>query len=199
MGPPLAWFGVIIAAVTATGVLLSRDWRWQLGLMALQYVGAAILAYVHWPLGMAAALLVTGWMSTAAIAMTYAGLPVPNEQEDPAWTEGSAFRLFMAGMVIVLAGGMASQATVSSGGADGPVLAGSILLAGIGALELGSSSQTARSVLGLLTVLSGFEVYYAAVEASILVAGLLSVVILGLGLVGAHLLSAGIETEEDEG
>ena len=64
-----------MAAVTATGVLLARDWRWQLGLMALQYVAAALLAYLHWPLGMAAALLVTGWMSIAAMAMTLTTLP----------------------------------------------------------------------------------------------------------------------------
>jgi hypothetical protein len=75
---------------------------------------------------------------------------------------------------------------------EAPVLLGAIVLAGIGALQLGSSSQTGRIILGLLMILSGFEVYYAAVEGSILVAGLLSVVVLGLGLVGAYLLSAGL-------
>ena len=98
----------------------------------------------------------------------------------------------MAGMVIVLAAGLASQGPQSAAGVEAPVLAGTILMAGIGALQLGSSRQTGRIILGLLTVLSGFEVYYAAVEGSILVAGLLSVVVLGLGLVGAYLLSAAI-------
>ena len=192
-----AWVGVVIAAVAATGVLLARDWRWQLGLMAMQYVGAASLAYVHWPLGMAAALLVTGWMSIAAIAITYMGMPLAADRAEPGWSEGGAFRLFMAGMVIVLASGLATQGTLTSGGVDGPVLAGAILLAGIGALELGSSPHSARIVIGLLTVLSGFEVYYAAVEGSILVAGLLSIVILGLGLTGAYLLNAGMAEDAE--
>ncbi len=186
------WTAVAVAAVTATGVLVARDWRWQLGLMAVQYVGAAALAYMHWPLGMAAALLVTGWMSIAAIAMTLGTMPAAEDEEEHAIPQGLAFRIFMAGMVIVLAAGLASQGPQSAAGVDAPVLAGTILLAGIGALQLGSSRQTGRIIFGLLTVLSGFEVYYAAVESSILVAGLLSVVVLGLGLAGAYLLSASI-------
>ena len=181
-----------MAAVTATGVLLARDWRWQLGLMALQYVAAALLAYLHWPLGMAAALLVTGWMSIAAIAMTLTSLPTAEDEEEHSLPQGLAFRLFMAGMVIVLAAGLASEGPQSAAGIEAPVLAGTILLAGIGALQLGTSRHTSRIILGLLTVISGFEVYYAAVEGSILVAGLLSVVVLGLGLVAAYLLSAAI-------
>jgi hypothetical protein len=190
LGAAGAWAGVVIAAVTATGVLLSREWRWQLGLMAVQYLGAALLAYLHWPLGMAAALLVTGWMSLAAIAMTFTSLPAVEEPEEDSWPQGRAFRLFMAGMVVVLASGLAGQGPQVATGVEAPVLAGAILLAGIGALQLGSSPEIRRIILGLLTVLSGFEVYYAAVEGSILVAGLLSAVILGLGLTGAYLISA---------
>jgi hypothetical protein len=192
MGIAGAWAAVVVVAVTATGVLVARDWRWQLGLMAAQYIGAAMLAFLHWPLGMAAALLVTGWMSIAVMAMTYTALPLSSDLEEHSWPQGRAFRLFMAGMVIVLSAGIAGQSPASIAGIEAPVLLGAILLAGIGALQLGSSSQTGRIILGLLTVLSGFEVYYAAVEGSILVAGLLSVVILGLGLVGAYLLSAAI-------
>ena len=190
MGSAGAWAGALIAAITATGVLLARDWRWQLGLMAVQYLGAAILAYLHWPLGMAAALLVTGWMCIAALAMTLTSLPTSADRAESSWPQGRAFRLFMAGMVIVLAAGLAGQGQQSAAGIEAPVLAGAILLAGIGALQLGSSAETRRIILGLLTDLSGFEVYYAAVEGSILVAGLLSVVILGLGLIGAYLISA---------
>ena len=41
-----------------------------------------------------------------------------------------------------------------------------------------------------MTVLSGFEILYAAVEGSILVAALLATINLGLALVGAYLLIA---------
>ena len=48
-----------------------------------------------------------------------------------------------------------------------------------------------RVILGLLTLLTGFEILYAAVENSILVTGLLAVTNLGLGIVGSYLLIAG--------
>jgi len=66
-------------------------------------------------------------------------------------------------------------------------------LISLGLLHLGLTTDVLRVILALLTVLSGFEILYAAVEGSILVAGLLSIVNLGLGLVGAYLLLAQAE------
>ena len=105
----LAWIAAGTVAAATTGVLLARDWRWQLGLMAMQYLGAAVLAAQHWPVGMAAALLVTGWMSIAALGMTLTTLPSPPDPLDQVWPQGSAFRLFMAGMIFVLAAGLAGR------------------------------------------------------------------------------------------
>ena len=163
--------------------------------MALQYLGAAILAAAHWPIGMAAALLVTGWMSVAALGMTLTSLPPQFEFTERSWPHGGLFRLFMVGMIVVLAAGLTPRADSFVQGVGAPIIAGSILLAGIGFLQLGTSSQVARIVLGLLTVVTGFEVFYAAIEGSILVAGMLSTVILGLALVGAYLLNASLPEE----
>ena len=71
-----------------------------------------------------------------------------------------------------------------------PVITGSLVLMGLGMLHLGMTIQPFRVILGLLTVLSGFEALYAALESSILVAAMLSTVNLGLALVGAYLLTA---------
>jgi hypothetical protein len=71
-----------------------------------------------------------------------------------------------------------------------PVISGSLILMGLGLLHLGMTAQPFRVILGLLTVLSGFEALYAALESSVLVAAMLSVVNLGLALVGTYLLTA---------
>ena len=191
----VAWLAVGIIAVSATGVLLARDWRWNLGLIAAQYLGAATLASAHWPLGMAAAMLVTGWMSVAALGMTLTTLPARLEPQETSWPQGRAFRLFMAGMIFVLAAGLTPRVESFLAGIEAPVITGAILLAGIACLQLGTSSHVTRIIPGLLTFLAGFEVFYAAVEGSILVAGMLSVVILGLGLVGAYLLNLSFPEE----
>jgi hypothetical protein len=49
-----------------------------------------------------------------------------------------------------------------------------------------------------MTILSGFEILYATVEGSILVAALLAIINLGLALVGSYLLIASNAEEETE-
>jgi hypothetical membrane protein len=71
-----------------------------------------------------------------------------------------------------------------------------MLLVGMGLIHLGMTTRPLRVLLGLLTTLSGFELVYAAVENSVLVAGLLAVVTLGLALVGAYLLDTLSPQEE---
>jgi hypothetical protein len=163
--------------------------------MAAQYLAAAALTTAHWPLGMAAAFLVAGWMSVAALGMTLTALPARIPSSETSWPQARAFRLFMAGMVYVLAAGLTPRISVFVAGIGSPVIAGSILLVGIGFLLLGTNAQVAPIVLGLFTVLMGFEVFYSAVEGSILVAGMLAAVNLGLGLAGAYLSGSGIPEE----
>src|SRR5512142_3163356 len=101
--PILAWVAVLLVTVTSAGLLLSRDWRWDVGFLTAQYVGIAILVAQHWPIGMAAAKLVTGWMTTAALAMTLTSLPIHEEMQGTFWPQGRTFRLFLVGVVRVLA------------------------------------------------------------------------------------------------
>lgn len=195
LGTILSWFAVALLLGTSTGLLLNRDWRIDLGLLAVQYLGVAILVSQHLPIGMAAAKLVTGWMATAALGMTLTSLPPHQESVDGFWPRGRAFRLFMVGMVVVLTAAVTTRIEAAIPGIGMPVVAGGILLIGIGLLHLGTNSQIERVIFSLLTILAGFEILYAAVEGSILVAALLAVVNLGLGLVGAYLLSASAPEE----
>ena len=191
----VSWAAVLIITVTSAGILLYRDWRWDLGLLTAQYIGVAILVSQHWPLGMAAAKLVTGWMTTAALGITLTSLPTFNQPVEGFWPQGRSFRLFMVGMVVVLAAAVTPRLEAVLAGIGAPVVAGAIILAGVGLLQLGTSSQILRVIVALLTVLGGFEILYAALEGSILVAALLAVVNLGIGLAGAYLLNAS-EPEE---
>jgi hypothetical protein len=152
----LSWTAVVIVAGTSTGLFLNRDWRWDLGMLAVQYLGVSILVAQHWPLGMAAAKLVTGWMATAALGMTLTALPPRQEPEERFWPQGLGFRLFMVGMIIILTIAVTPRMANSLSGVGAPVIAGAILLTGIGLLHLGTSSQIARVIFGLLTILSGF-------------------------------------------
>ena len=74
---------------------------------------------------------------------------------------------------------------------------GGLLLIGMGLMQIALRSSLYRNALGLLTLFSGFEILYAAVESSTLVAGLLAAVNLGVALVTAYLLTVPtLEAEE---
>jgi hypothetical protein len=60
----------------------------------------------------------------------------------------------------------------------------------MGLLHLGVTNHILRVTIGLMTALSGFEILYATVENSVLVAGLLAIINLGLALAGSYLLIA---------
>lgn len=185
-----AWIVVGFILATSAGLLISRDWRIELGLLGLQYIGAFWLTNQHWPISMAAIKLVTGWMAIATLGITRLNLKEADDDTEQFWPQGRLFRIFAAGIVTVIITTAAPRVEEIIPGIGLPVISGSLILIGLGMLHLGMTTHPLRVIFGLLTVLSGFEALYAALESSILVAAMLSVVNLGLALVGAYLLTA---------
>jgi hypothetical protein len=193
-----AWIAVILLLITTTGLLIVRDWRWSIILLAVQFLGMFILTLQHWPVGMASVKLVAGWMSAAILGMTRSGFPSQLINERSIWPRGRLFRLFAAGIILLIVSAATPSVDTIMADAGYAVTGGSLLLVGMGLLHLGITSSTLRVVTGLLTVLSGFEILYSAVEGSILVAALLATINLGLALVGAYLLIAQNAPQEVE-
>lgn len=193
----ITWISVGLVLATSAGLLVSRDWRIQLGLLGLQYVGAFWLTNQHWPISMAAIKLVTGWMAIVTLGMTRLNIRETDEPREKFWPGGWLFRLFAAGIVALTVIAAAPSVEEIIPGIGLPVIAGSLILLGLGMLHLGMTAQPFRVILGLLTVLSGFESLYAALESSVLVAAMLSVVNLGLALVGAYLLDSHVLEPEE--
>jgi len=188
--PFISWAVVGLLGITTIGLLLSRDWRWSLGFLAVQYLGMFILVSLHWPFGLASIKLVTGWMASATLGVTRLEISEEERAEESAWPQGRLFRVFAAAIVMVLVIAATPAMETIIPGISRPVIASGLLLAGMGLLQLGISAGILRITLGLLTVMSGFETLYATVETSILLAGLLSIINLGLALVGAYLITA---------
>ena len=191
----IAWIIAGLLLVTSVGILVSRDWRLGLGFLGLQYLGVFWLTSQHWPVSMAAIKLVTGWMAIATLGITRLNIKESDKESEQILPEGRLFRMFTAGIVTVIIGTAAPTVEDIIPGIGMPVISGSLILMGLGMLHLGMTVQPFRVILGLLTVLAGFEALYAALESSILVAAMLSTVNLGLALVGAYLLSARMPEE----
>jgi hypothetical protein len=188
MAATLLWIAAVVLAVTSVGLLLSRDWRWSLGLLAIQYFAAFWLVSVHWPLAMSAAKLVTGWMAAAVLGMTRLNMK-DESADETSWPEGRLFRVFAAGLFLLTISAAANSLTNWLPDAGLPAIWGGLVLIGLGLLHLGMTLHPLKVILGLLTTLLGFEVLYSTIENSILVASLLAVVTLGLALTGSYLMT----------
>ena len=200
MAVTFTWIAVLVILVTSVGLLLVRDWRLSIIFLAVQYLGMFILVLQHWPLGMASVKVVAGWMAAAILGMTRSGLPTQGFDEESIWPRGRLFRLFAAGVVGLIVSAATPGVSTIMADAGFAVTSGSLLLIGMGLLHLGITVSILRVAIGLMTVLSGFEILYSAVEGSILVAALLAIINLGLALAGSYLLiaSSSSETEEAE-
>ncbi len=185
----LEWAAVAVILATSVGMLIARDWRVSVSLLAMQYLAMFVLLLTHLPLGMASAKVVAGWMSCAVLGLTRSDLPEILEDEG-LWPRGRLFRLLAAALVGIIVAGAVPTVDAIMADAGLPVTGGALVLIGMGLLHLGITSQILRVTLALMTVIAGFEILYAAVEGSALVAALLAVITLGLALVGAYLMLA---------
>ena len=190
METTFAWIAVVVIVITSAGLLFVRDWRWSIILLAVQYLAMFVLTLQHWPIGMASVKVVAGWMSAAILGMTRSGLSDDMEIEETTLLHGRLFQLFATATVVLITAVVTPTVDTIMADAGFPVTNGALLLIGMGLLHLGITSYELRVVIGLMTVLSGFEILYATVEGSVLVAALLAVINLGLALVGSYLLIA---------
>lgn len=197
----ISWLSVGLILATSATILINRDWRVSLGSLAVQYIAVFWLVSRHLPFVMGSVKLIAGWMVVAALGMTRLGLTnLDREEEDTFWPRGRWFRIILIMIVALVTAGATPRIEAAIPGLGLPVIAGGLLLIGAGVFHLGVTSDLLRVILGLLTMLAGFEIIYAAVESSILVTGFLAVANLGLGIVGSYLLVAGstpLESGED--
>ena len=71
-----------------------------------------------------------------------------------------------------------------------PIAWAGLLMIVFSLLHLGITSDPFQVIIGLLTLMAGFEILYAFVENSALVTASLAVIDLGLALAGAYFLNS---------
>ena len=196
---------LILIIITSIALLISSNWRWGIILLSLQYFGVFLMVGIEWPTTLAAVKLVAGWMSGAILALALISLPdKPIAQtslvEDSPKAEEQlkpsrnislwVFQFLASILVFVTAFSLAPIIKLWTPTTNLFVIWTGLILIGMGLLKLGIQEGPLPAILGLLTSLAGFEILYATIETSILVAGLMATVNLGLAMVGAYLLVA---------
>jgi hypothetical protein len=183
-----------LVAATSITLFLTTEWRLSILTLAAQYIGVFLLVMISWPLSMSVVKLVSGWMSGAILGMAMISISTAHQEENHKASEAilisRPFYLLATSLVWML---VISQANIALDWFPDIRLEqsmGGLLLIGMGLLKLSFNTHPLHASIGLLTALSGFEIIYASLVVSTLMAGLLAGITLGLALAGSYLLMA---------
>ena len=170
---------VLLTLGATITLLLTNNWRIYLLALAVQYLGVFAVVSVHWPVGLAAVKLVVGWMTTAILGSSKPDrnfvLPYQSSRM------GLIFR-FITIMIVGLLVNWFSPFFAEWLDIDSLVALSGLLLFVGGILQIGLSGSILRRIVGVLTVLSGFEIIFAPLSDSVLLAGLIALIHLGIGV-----------------
>lgn len=187
MGNILNLLFLFLTIAASIGQMLSRNWKWILGSLAIQYLGVFWFVQTIWPVSLAIIKLLAGMIVCLALASSQMGLTSFTKLES-SWPQGRTFRVLGVSLVLLVALATTSVTSEWLGINNLPGIFVSIVLVGSGLLQIGFTAQPMRVIIALLTFLSGFEIIYAFMESSTLVAALLVLMNIGLSLVGVYLL-----------
>ena len=187
---------VILVAVTAIILLSSYDWRLSLSALGAMYVGVFVLVALSWPLEMAVVKLAAGWISASVLGISLINRPLAAPRRRYIVSE-IVFRISASGLMGLVAVSLTPKVLAALTNATYEQALGGLLLLGLGILHLGFTADPLRVALGLLTVLAGFEILYAVIESSALVAGFLAAINMGMALTGAYLLLPPVVEREE--
>ena len=170
---------IMLTLGAGLALLLTNNWRVFLLALAAQYFGVFILVAGYWDLGLAAVKLVVGWMTVAILGASEPGdlyrLPFSSSRT------GLIFR-FLTIVVVGLLVNAFSESFANWLLIDNVVAVSGLLLFVGGILQIGFSGSILRRTVGVLSVLSGFEIIFSPLTDSVLLAGLIALIHLGIGL-----------------
>lgn len=186
--------------ITAGLLVVSRDWRLNVIALTVQYFFAVLLLTRLIRLEVAAVKGLIGWLICMVFYLTErqaSMLEQPPAIESTTvskhwrrWTiSARASFCLLAGILISVAAYTAAL-HIPLPKVPSDITLACYLLAGLGLLLIGLSEAPMQVGLGLLTFLSGFDLFYVALEPSLAVAGLLGAVSLLIALATAYLRTA---------
>lgn len=185
-----------VAGLTSALLILLGQNRWLLVVLLGQYTTLVWLAQGPYGPAVGGVKALGGALGVLILWLSARGTDLGISGAGDSLVDRLTFRA-VASLIVLLTGfglhraGLFALPEVSSEAA----LAGIWLIAS-GLVQAGLFARPLRVGLGLLTFLSGFEIYYSALEPSLAVAALLAGVNLGLALIVGYLTRSETWTQE---
>jgi hypothetical protein len=180
----IAPFALVLSGITAGIIIVSDDFRIRITVLALQYICVAILVSLSIPLRLGIIKLITGFIVVIIFWLTNKYRKyVDKEKGDRGLPTGWIFKILAVLLVSTSALGIGGIQFLKLPGIPTMSIASSTLLMGLGLLQLGLTEQPFGIGIGLLTLMSGFEIIYSYLEPSLAVMGLIASIHVGIAIV----------------
>ncbi len=181
---------VVLAGLSSLILFTNKKWRWNILAIAVIYVSVFWMVLQVWSPGLAVVKLISGWMAGAILGSAVKEESVELVEDNKV---EQRFKLIIVLIIWIFSFSITQSISARLPIPDALVWGG-VLLIIMGIILIGMAVRPIRVIFGLLTAFSGFEVLYAGVEQSLLVAGFLVIITLGIALVGVLF----IQQEEGE-
>ncbi|MDK2981685.1 MAG: hypothetical protein PWQ55_2032 [Chloroflexota bacterium] len=187
---------LILSSLAVTvAILVPRDWRWSIFGLAMTYLIGFILIVQIWPLPLAAVKLLSGLIGLIIIGTVQMNAAQPNE--DPGTMSSRIFILLLAILSWLIV-----TATINRLNNWLPIeytnLYVGLVFMVCGVIKLSTNQRIFNVIIGLLTLLSGFDIIYSSLEGSALVTALFALIVLSICILGSYLEGIFTEDQEDE-
>jgi len=182
-------WAVASAAITGVMLVVLDDRRWLTIALVAQYLAAGWLVADALGLAVAGAQILGGLLVAIIVWLTWRNLEAA-DQAVPRANDLMALRSFrwVVVLLVLFAGwGLGRRDWMGLPGLTSTAVFGATFLMLLGLVQASLYRAPMRVVIGVLSLLSGFGIAYAAVESSLAVIALLIIVHLGLALAGSYL------------
>ncbi len=190
MDTVIDYLPVVLAGLSSLILFTNKKWRWNILAIAVIYVSVFWMVLQVWSPGLAVVKLISGWMAGAILGSAVKEESVELVEDNKV---EQRFKLIIVLIIWIFSFSITQSISARLPIPDALVWGG-VLLIIMGIILIGMAVRPIRVIFGLLTAFSGFEVLYAGVEQSLLVAGFLVIITLGIALVGVLF----IQQEEGE-
>jgi hypothetical protein len=175
-------------------ILVPRDWRWSIFGLALSYLIGFILIVQIWPLPLSAVKLLSGLIGL--VILSTVKMNAGTQEENISGTLSS--RIFI--LLLAILSWIVVLATIGRLNAWLPIEYTNLFIGLVflicGILKLSIDQRVFNVIVGLLTLLSGFDIIYSSLEGSALVTALYALIVVSICILGSYL--EGLFSGEEE-
>jgi len=186
---------LIFSALAAVGLMLTvSDWRMRIaGLASLYFVGFIVILQI-WPVALASVKLISGLMGIALLSTSM--INSMDQANDLRFPSEMIFRFLMAALIWIVVAAIAPSVNEWIPIPYTNLYIG-VSLMGSGLLFMSLTEDFFEIILGLLTILTGFDIIYSSLEGSALVTGIYAFIIILICLLGGYFSLLVLDKEEE--